>query len=542
MAVVQISRIQVRRGQKNQGSGLPQLASGELGWAIDTRELYIGNGAVSEGAPAVGNTQILTENSDIFNLADQYGYRANDSFIQTGASSTTPVLRTLQDRLDDIVSVKAFGATGESSQTATTNLQRAIDQLFLNSATKGSIASRVVLHLEPGEYVIDDTIYLPPNATLVGAGIDKTVIRQTSNAPIIQTVNETSTPGSPADDSSSTFNNQARDIRIENLTFETTQTNKGIVLQSCRDSLFRNVKFKGAWSLGDSITTTNVGIELNSLSGSVSSNDNSFENCVVEGFSYAVSSNWDISRNTWHGCDMHTLGYGIVLGETITTPGSPGQTDGARNNTINHSVFTDIERQAIWIEVGYYNESINNKFIDIGNDGGTEANATYSVIKYTTKGNDSINDYFSRTASLSYDQTFINNVAYIPEIEGKVNSVMAGEHEVSISSTGATPLKLFRLPGNENKTVVIDYVLESNNYDVVRNGMMYITLDRVSDAVQLSDEFEFVGNSTYLDDIEFSAQLIDEDGDTDIDTIGVYVLNSIASDDSVLKFKIKPKH
>ena len=48
MAIVQISRIQVRRGQKNVGSGVPQLAGGEFGWAVDTRELYIGNGSVSE--------------------------------------------------------------------------------------------------------------------------------------------------------------------------------------------------------------------------------------------------------------------------------------------------------------------------------------------------------------------------------------------------------------------------------------------------------------------------------------------------------------
>ena len=45
MAVVSISRIQIRRGRKNQGSGLPQLASGELGWATDAQELWIGNGA-----------------------------------------------------------------------------------------------------------------------------------------------------------------------------------------------------------------------------------------------------------------------------------------------------------------------------------------------------------------------------------------------------------------------------------------------------------------------------------------------------------------
>ena len=54
MAIVSISRIQIRRGRKNQGSRLPQLAGGELGWAVDTQELFIGNGAVTKVHP-VGN-------------------------------------------------------------------------------------------------------------------------------------------------------------------------------------------------------------------------------------------------------------------------------------------------------------------------------------------------------------------------------------------------------------------------------------------------------------------------------------------------------
>ena len=65
MAVVQISKIQHRRGKAG-SSAIPQLASAELGWAIDTQKLYIGNGSVSEGAPGVGNTEILTEKSNIF--------------------------------------------------------------------------------------------------------------------------------------------------------------------------------------------------------------------------------------------------------------------------------------------------------------------------------------------------------------------------------------------------------------------------------------------------------------------------------------------
>ena len=62
MAIVQISKIQHRRGLKE---NLPNLGSAELGWSLDTRQLYIGNGALTEGAPTTGRTEILTEHSDI---------------------------------------------------------------------------------------------------------------------------------------------------------------------------------------------------------------------------------------------------------------------------------------------------------------------------------------------------------------------------------------------------------------------------------------------------------------------------------------------
>jgi hypothetical protein len=62
MAVIQISRIQHRRGLE---SDLPNLASAELGWSVDTRKLYVGNGTIEEGAPSLGKTEILTEYSII---------------------------------------------------------------------------------------------------------------------------------------------------------------------------------------------------------------------------------------------------------------------------------------------------------------------------------------------------------------------------------------------------------------------------------------------------------------------------------------------
>ena len=65
MAIVQISQITNRKGLQ---INLPQLAGGELGWSIDSRRLFIGNGTLEEGAPVIGNTEILTEFSNIFQL------------------------------------------------------------------------------------------------------------------------------------------------------------------------------------------------------------------------------------------------------------------------------------------------------------------------------------------------------------------------------------------------------------------------------------------------------------------------------------------
>ena len=76
MAIVSISRIQHRRGLQQD---LPSLASAELGWSIDEQRLYIGNGSLSEGAPQLGNTEILTEHSDILRLAQTYTFRNEDA-------------------------------------------------------------------------------------------------------------------------------------------------------------------------------------------------------------------------------------------------------------------------------------------------------------------------------------------------------------------------------------------------------------------------------------------------------------------------------
>jgi len=555
VAVVQISKIQVRRGQKNVGTGLPQLASGELGWAIDTRELYIGNGAVSEGAPAVGNTKVLTEYDDLFSLADSYTYNADDAYTVTGGDSANAIKRTLQERLDDRVSVRSFGAKGDGTTVDTAALQRAIDQLYLNSAIKGSSESRVELHIEAGTYIINDTIYLPPYATLIGAGADKTIISTTVNKPAFITVNSTSEPGSPANDANSSAINMATDILLKGMTIETVgggaagannissdadpDTAKGIILQSCKDSVFEDIKITGVWTSG-AVDPDDNAITLNNLSGSVATDNNTFINCQIIGFGTGVRSNWDADENKFKNCKFDTLGQGAVFGETMNLGNvASGQNRGPSANVFEECIFNEIHREAIRVYNGQNNSSRENRFTLCGNNGSTDLLPAYSIIRYEKDTNKSFDDYFSRTYALS-DGVDLDNVPYLPEVSGTAFYKMPFENTVSIGQV--TNVTLFRLPGVINQAYELDYTLVSNNYRVIRSGTLYVVIDAYAETAEISDEFHFNGDETYLDAITFNVNLRDADLDLTKETIDVIVTSTMPTDDDTqLKYTVTAK-
>jgi hypothetical protein len=262
MAVVQISRIQVRRGQKNTGSGLPQLASGELAWAVDTQELFIGNGSVAEGAPFVGNSKILTTNDNILELFEQYQYKRTDTTIQTGDDSNYPILRSVQDRLDERVSAAEFGALGgDGTSDDTLSIQRAVDQLYLNPASVGLNQGRYVLEFGPGIFTFTETIYVPSYASVIGAGQGRTVFNYTGTGSAFEFINDTSTIGSPSVIGSSTFNNQPKHILFKGFTLLLTQANTtGLKLNAVRNSVFEDIGITGIWELTDTVEANSVGV------------------------------------------------------------------------------------------------------------------------------------------------------------------------------------------------------------------------------------------------------------------------------------------
>ena len=541
MAIVQISRIQIRRGQKLTGSGVPQLAGGELGWAVDTRELYIGNGSVSEGSPAVGNSKILTEHDNLFSFADQYQYLKGESTMLTGTTPTTPVTRTLQDRLDERVNVKSFDVKGDGID-CTTKFQQAIDQLYINTATKGSTTSRVVLYIDAGSYTISSSLKIPPHASIIGSGADKVIITQTGNDPIFETVNSGSTPGSPAQDSTSTTLNQARHIHIKGMTLKHSSTNVGLKLQSCRESIFEDLIIEGGWTSGSALLADQIGIRMNSLSTAVNTVRNTFRNVQVKGFARAIESKYDIENNLWDKCVFETLGYGFVFGDG-TVINNAGMLTGPIHNVIQNSKFQDIDRNAIWIHTGNFNTSDNNVYVDVGNNGGVEANAAHPVIKFsvgTALSNVSAGDYFSRTQHLSYDQSLMTSYPYIPEIEGE--SVYDMEFSYRINVVQYTSfVRVLRAPGDSDRTVYVDYIYRSTSVDAVRQGTLEILVNRSLGTATLTDDHSYLGSSLYEPNITFRASVTDENGDTIVDTIVIEMLNLTSADTGTILFKVKYK-
>ena len=539
MAVVQISRIQVRRGQKNQGSGIPQLAGGEFGWAVDAQELFIGNGAVSEGAPAVGNTKILTENDNLFTLADQYTYESGTT-VQTGASVSGPIKRTLQDRLDDTVSIRSFGGTGDGSDH-TIVLQRAIDQLYINTSTKGTTLSRVKLILEAGTYVINQQIYLPPYVSLIGAGKGKTIIRQTGDFPIFTTVNSISTPGNPADDSSSTSLNQAQNITLQGLTLEHTGTGfNGLNLVSCKDSLFKDLIIKGGWTSGTGITANSIAVNMNNLSSVVGCFNNTFRDVTITGFGHGVKADDDIINNVFNNCRFSLLGYGVWFGEN-TVIGSQGQQTGPQKNVFESSTFEDIDRNAIIFQTGQFNKSSCNKFSGVGNNGGTSVAVAYTIIKSTQDNNISTGDWFQRTRELSLDTAFTNTTPYISEIEGPIHSDYSFSNSISLGQQNAFTT-IFHLPGDFTRTYIIDYQFKSNQVNAMRQGRFECIINKDTNTVTYSDTYDYNGESSFSTTMELKAQLFDINTDTVNDTVGIRMKNTVSSENAKLTYRVSIKN
>lgn len=230
MAVVQISKIQLRHGNKLSGNGIPQLSTAEMAWTVDTQELFIGNGSIAEGAPYVGNTKILTEHDDLLSLVSSYKYERH-------TPSVLSVERSLQDKTDDYVSVTDFGATGNGVTDDSDAFLLAFESLFQNVNPQ----LRKTLFVPAGTYKIKKHLVIPSNSYIVGES--KNTVLDIGEYSIRLLDQITDDPLDPRD------NFLANHIHLENITI--SHTSGCTFIDRSRDVTFKRVKWKGNWTLLD---------------------------------------------------------------------------------------------------------------------------------------------------------------------------------------------------------------------------------------------------------------------------------------------------
>jgi len=537
MAVVQISRIQHRRGRKLTNTGMPQLASGELGWAIDTQELFIGNGAVSEGAPYVGNTKLLTEHDNIFTLADQYTYKPESNLW----GAQIPVSRPLQERLDEFVSVFSFGATADGTDQ-TTAIENAVNSLYKSSDN----TNRVILWFPAGTYVLSSTIQLPPYVTLRGAGKGKTKII-TSNCSAFTTIHYN--PNNVLE--TITNLNQAKYVEVSDMTISIPSTSyRGITVASGVNSTFKNLRFEGAWEYG-ATNTAHSAIVLTATATDITSSFNLFENIEIDSFNYAVYSDDDVKHNVFTNCNFYKIKQAVAFGLNSVI-GSNNQMTGPLFNTFEKCIFDRVDQEGIYIKYGEYNVSRENKYLNVGNNSAGTPIPFFSNIRFDTNTNISDNDYFERTASLAPNEdgnpSVLNfDTRYVPEVHGRTDVKLKYANEITIGYMpgkvpSGDPQEILKFPVINSGTIFVDYVYTETNNNIVREGVIEIVCNLDTEEVTINDNYTYMGSSTdYSTALTFYAELADLGGDLNKDTIRINCINTITSADDKFYYTIRVK-
>ena len=447
MAIVQISRITHRKGLQQD---LPQLASAELGWSIDTRQLYIGNGTISEGAPTEGITEILTQYSDILNIGNQYIFKGSESGYtsQTGATALTPITQTLQQRLDEVVSVRDFGALGDGATDDTAAIQRAIDQILFGGFALTQPKLRRQIFFPPGNYLISSSIKIPSYLFIRGSGQERTTIRQTSGTGAVFQLKDSS------NNVDSLYGQlgaaTVRYVTVQDITLQHLSSKNVVTLDSCNEIDFFRVTFRGSQAGAVSTSTTGqnavYAIPTTAAYGDIDGVrfiDCRFTNCT-QGLVLAATNVKVI------GCDFSDMSRAIWIDTAFSAAT-------VKNIKVSNSTFDLVAKSAIYVtapSAGVITNvtSVGNYFGEVGT-GRTGSAPTDSVVYFNSNGNNSIGDTFLRSDSQAFGYPRVYHVSGSRSVSISANT---GIQTGMISRGSGLTLTLQPIQTNANTGIVID--------------------------------------------------------------------------------------
>ena len=509
MAVVQISKIQIRRGQKNSNTGVPQLSSAELAWAVDTQELFIGNGSVAEGAPTVGNTKVLTENDNIIELASSY------RFGSTEPSITESVNRALSEKIDDIeVSVADFGANGDGSTDNVAAFESALQQLFANADTN----FRKILKVPNGEYLFTSDIEIPSNAIIQGETQLGTVLNIGANNILF-----TTTDGQQV--GSFTSSNRPENISISNLTIE--RTTGQTVFTGVKNSSIERVSFKGNYVLGDSVgnITTEPGAVFwqNNLIG-IKVDNLTFRQCNFSNNSIGLKCSQDSifeTRIYFDETEFNVLDTGIYI---------DGVTDQVNNWEFVNCRFEELARQAFNSTAGKGTTFNRCNFVNVGNGVSSAAFPETEIISFGQSDDNVVLNCSTNRLEQAVLTGNSSDAAVTEVLNGsKVTLSNSVETNIFLSDSFSTLAVL----SAENKFYDIHYSLRLSTE--IRHGTLKIIVNEPKTAVTIADESNYSAVSATSSEGQlmtgflFNVTIADNDADSGNDTVILSYKNPLAT-------------
>ncbi len=400
MAIVQISRITQRKGLSE---NLPQLAGAEFGWVIDQRRLFIGNGTLQEGAPAIGNTEILTQYSDIFAIAGLYTYKgeAGGYTVQTGPTPGDPVKRTLQAKLDDMASVKDFGATGDGVTDDTEAINRALYQLLCR---ENNTQTRRSLFFPAGTYRVTDSIDVPPFVKIYGEGSDSSIILldvatdSTYGPYVVRTADSLQQTGVNIGNNGAS---RPQNVEFYDIGFYSNEVTDLVLVEAAEEIAFYNCGFVGPFDQNTiqnspgTVTTADISCVRFNSTVSYVTDSIKFDGCHFQGCTTAFDTNEHVDGITVINSKFQTLYQGVLLGTGTLEDGGP---QGFR---VLNNLFDGIAQEGVIFGDVENNMSGYNIFLDVAtNFQGGNFTPTAPIIDIQQDNNVSVGDMFER------DETF----------------------------------------------------------------------------------------------------------------------------------------
>jgi hypothetical protein len=463
VAIVQVSRITNRKGLVE---NLPQLAGAELGWAIDERRLFIGNGTLDEGAPTVGNTEILTEFSDILAEQSNYTYKGLAAGYQavTGPNNSDITL-SLQEWLDQFASVRDFGAVGDGVTDDTEAINRALFQLYCREINP---QIRRSLFFPAGVYRVTASILVPTFARLYGEGANNSVIVLDSGtdeyvARYADSLQQTGV---------NLGNNGAvppTNIEIANMGFKTSiPTADVFLIEGCCFCTFTDASFTGPFSQSDyfpsavTVTTADISAVNFNSTASLPVNNITFRRCLFANLTNAFKTSANTQGMLVTESNFNTLYRGFVFENPGLNPGSAGFRILGNSFDWVHQEAIQVQPNQQLIASGY------NIFYNVGNGFSSPIAPATPVISFFDSNNVSIGDLFVRSDldAEIFPRIFIGSGTNIAVTNGKKIQLGTYTRESGINKTLVT--------GSVNQTL---FTLDSDNvpafkmdYTIVRSG------------------------------------------------------------------------